>query len=75
MELMSLEIFFQKELKGDQLLNKHHKDKYHETFIIVEKIVNEWDPVDVLAFDCPDDEYEFEILRIVSATLSVNNAE
>ncbi|MGG3891214.1 DUF1871 family protein [Metabacillus fastidiosus] len=56
-------------------MNKHLKDKYNETFKVVEKIVNEWDPVDLLAIDCPDDEYEFEIQRIVSATLAVNNAE
>ncbi|MBB2483237.1 DUF1871 family protein [Bacillus sp. APMAM] len=39
------------------------------------KIINEWDPLDLLALDCPDDEYESEIQRIVSATLNGNNAE
>ncbi|WP_338752662.1 DUF1871 family protein [Bacillus sp. FJAT-52991] len=55
--------------------NEHLKDKYSKTFKVVENVVNEWDPVDLLAIDCPNDEYDFEIQRIVSATLSVNNAE
>lgn len=72
MDLFCLEMFFQ---KRDQLLNKHLKDKYNETFKVVEKIVNEWDSFDLLAIYCPDDEYEFEIKRIVSANFAVNNAE
>lgn len=55
--------------------NKHLKDKYNETLKVVEKIVIEWDPVDLLAIDCPDDEYAFEIQRITSAALGANTAE
>lgn len=55
--------------------NKHLKDNYNETFKVVKKIVNEWDPVDLLSIDCPEDEYEFEIQQIVSATRSLNNVE
>lgn len=55
--------------------NKHRKDKYNETLKVVEKIVNEWDPVNLLAIDCPDDEYEFEIQQITSATIRANTAE
>nr|WP_106779137.1 DUF1871 family protein [Lysinibacillus timonensis] len=55
--------------------NKHRKDKYNETLKVVEKIVNEWDPVNLLAIDCPDDEYEFEIQQITSATIGANTAK
>lgn len=39
------------------------------------KKIIEWDPLDLLALDCPDDEYESEIQQIVSATLNKNNAD
>ena len=55
--------------------NKHLKGEYNETFEVIQKIINEWDPLDLLTIDCPDDEYEFEIKRIASATLNENNAE
>lgn len=55
--------------------NEHLKDNYGKTCKVVEEIVNEWDPFGLLAVGCPDDEYKFEIQRIVSATLRVNNAE
>ena len=55
--------------------NRHLKGKYNETFEVVQKVINEWDPLDLLAIDCPHDEYEFEIQRIVSATLNENTAD
>ncbi|MCM3791458.1 YugE family protein [Domibacillus indicus] len=55
--------------------HKHLKDKFKKTLQVVGKIINEWDPMSLLALDCPDDEYEFEIHRIASAALQVNNAE
>ncbi len=51
--------------------NKHLKEKYNATFNIVKKIVNEWDPVGLLP-SAPDDEYEFEIARIVSLLSNVD---
>ena len=41
------------------------KEKYNETFNIVEKIINDWDPVGLLP-SAPEDEYELEIARIFS---------
>ncbi|OIJ09477.1 hypothetical protein BKP35_16605 [Anaerobacillus arseniciselenatis] len=38
---------------------------------MVKKIVNEWDPVGLLP-SAPDDEYEFEIARIVSLLSNVD---
>ena len=55
--------------------NKDLKDKYKEILKIVKKVVNEWDPVDLLAFDCPEDEYAIEIQRITTATLRANTVE
>lgn len=55
--------------------HKHLKDKFKKTLQVVGKIINEWDPMGLLALDCPDDEYEFEIHRIASADLEENNAE
>ncbi|OCA90317.1 DUF1871 family protein [Pseudobacillus wudalianchiensis] len=55
--------------------NKHFKDKYSEIFKMVERKINEWAPLNLLAIYCPDDEYEFEIQQIVSATLSANDIE
>jgi hypothetical protein len=57
------------------MLKKRLKDKYNDTFEVVKKIINEWDPLNLLALDCPDDEYESEIQLIVSATLNENNTE
>ncbi|MCA1063733.1 DUF1871 family protein [Rossellomorea sp. AcN35-11] len=47
------------------LSNKYMKEKYNETFNIVKKIINDWDPVGLLP-SAPEDEYEIEIARIVS---------
>jgi len=55
------------------LSNKRSKGKYENTFEEVKKIINEWDPLDLLTLDCPDDEYESEIQRIVSATILNGN--
>ncbi|WP_050181296.1 DUF1871 family protein [Domibacillus robiginosus] len=57
------------------MAHKHLKDRFKKALQVVGKIINEWDPMDLLALDCPDDEYEFEIQRIASAALRVNNAE
>ncbi|WML45434.1 DUF1871 family protein [Neobacillus sp. PS3-40] len=55
--------------------NKHLKGKYNDAFEVIQEIINEWDPLDLLSLDCPDDEYESEIQRIVSATLNKDNAD
>jgi hypothetical protein len=57
------------------LSNKHLKGKYNDAFEVVQKIINEWDPLDLLALDCPDDEYESEVQLIVSATLNKDNVD
>jgi hypothetical protein len=54
------------------LSNKHLKDKYNETFKVVKKIVNEWNPVGLLP-SAPEDEYELEIARIVALVLCQEN--
>jgi hypothetical protein len=60
---------------GNQLSNKRLKGRYNNAFEVIQKIINEWDPLDLLALDCPDDEYESEIQLIVSATLNKDNAD
>lgn len=56
-------------------LKKRLKDKYNVTFEAVKKIINEWDPLHLLALDCPDDDYESEIQLIVSTTLNENDTD
>ncbi|OCA92579.1 DUF1871 family protein [Pseudobacillus wudalianchiensis] len=57
------------------MVNKFLKDNYKKTFTIVEEIINQWDPLDLLAIDCPCDEYEFEIRQVAAAALRIDNAE
>lgn len=55
--------------------NKRLKGRYNDAVEVVQKIINEWDPLNLIALDCPDDEYESEIQLIVSATLNNDNAD
>ncbi len=41
---------------------------------MVKKVVNEWDPIGVLPY-APDDEYEFEIAKIVALLNKVDTVE
>ncbi|MTH55012.1 DUF1871 family protein [Bacillus mangrovi] len=50
--------------------NKHNQ--YKDTFTEIKKIVNEWDPMELLP-SAPDDEYEYEIGRIVSLVSKVDS--
>ncbi|OGX68167.1 MAG: hypothetical protein A2189_01525 [Paenibacillus sp. RIFOXYA1_FULL_44_5] len=45
------------------------------TFALVKGVIDEWDPFDLLALECPDDEYDNEISDIVEILLSVKDAE
>lgn len=44
-------------------------------FKIVKKIVDEWDPMKLLAMECPDDEYHPEIEKITALLPEVKNVE
>ena len=44
--------------------NKKLKARYNQTFKVVKRIINDWDPIGLLP-PAPDDEYEMEIGRIV----------
>jgi hypothetical protein len=44
-------------------------------FTIVKEIIDKWDPFDLLAIHCPDDEYESEIREIVNTLSNITNAE
>lgn len=42
----------------------------------VKKIIDEWDPIDLLAMHCPDDEYNdisFSISEKVQTTVNIEN--
>ncbi|MGD6819025.1 DUF1871 family protein [Metabacillus sp. 84] len=53
---------------------KQMKNHYQNALASVGEIVNEWDPADLLAMDCPADEYEAEILRITAAGVRAETA-
>jgi hypothetical protein len=44
-------------------------------FAVVKEIIDKWDPFNLLAIHCPDDEYESEIREIVTALSNVTNEE
>ncbi|WP_152394271.1 DUF1871 family protein [Paenibacillus guangzhouensis] len=44
-------------------------------FTVVKEIIDNWDPIGLLAIHCPDDEYESEIREIVTALSYTTNAE
>jgi hypothetical protein len=56
------------------LSNKELKEKYNKLFNVVKKIVNDWDPIGLLP-SAPDDEYEFEVAKIVSLLNKVDSVE
>ncbi len=43
--------------------NKELKTKYKHLVQLVKEVVDQWDPIDLLAF-CPPDEYDIEIKSI-----------
>ncbi|UOQ46833.1 DUF1871 family protein [Gracilibacillus caseinilyticus] len=50
------------------------KEKYNEIFDVVKKVINEWDPIGVLPY-APDDEYKFEVAKVVTLLSKVENVE
>jgi hypothetical protein len=44
-------------------------------FSIVKKVIDEWDPFNLLAIHCPDDEYDEEIQDIVEVLPRIKDAE
>lgn len=50
------------------------KEKYNELLKVVKQVVNAWDPIGVLP-DAPDDEYEFEIGKIVALLNKVGTVD
>jgi len=44
-------------------------------YTVVKEIIDKWDPFDLLAIHCPDDEYDSEIREIVVALSNLSNAE
>ena len=53
--------------------NKELKVKYKELFNLVKVIVNNWDPMGLLASTAPDDEYEMEIGSIITLINKVDS--
>ncbi|WP_227938175.1 DUF1871 family protein [Alkalihalobacillus deserti] len=54
--------------------NKELKEKYNKLFNIIKKIVNDWDPIGLLP-SAPDDEYEFEVAKIVTLLNKADSVE
>ncbi|RXI96760.1 DUF1871 family protein [Anaerobacillus alkaliphilus] len=50
------------------------KIKYNNQFKLVKEFVNDWDPIGLLPA-APDDEYEFEIARIVTLLRQAKSPE
>lgn len=46
------------------MTNKELKEKYKKLFNVINKIVNDWDPIGKLP-SATDDKYEFEVAKIV----------
>lgn len=46
-----------------------------EIFFIIKEIINKWDPIGLLDDGAPDDEYSYEILRIVNKITKYNSAD
>ena len=50
-------------------------NKNSESFHTIKKIINEWDPYDLLSIGAPHDEYEMEIEEIIFRIKDKNNIE
>ncbi|WP_226535930.1 DUF1871 family protein [Fictibacillus halophilus] len=44
-------------------------------FSLVKEVINEWDPFDLLAIHCPEDEYDEEIHEIVKVLPNIKDEE
>lgn len=44
-----------------------------EIFLIIKEIINRWDPIGLLEDGAPDDEYDFEILKITNQITDYNS--
>lgn len=46
-----------------------------EKFKAIKTIIDEWDPLGLLAMGCPDDEYNLEIVDVVRLLAQVKSAD
>lgn len=54
-------------MEVEKMTNKNFRHQYDEAFAVVQAVINEWDPIGLMAMDCPEDEYESEIQHVTTA--------
>ena len=62
-----------KELEENTINNISQFCKSSDRFTIIKKIINEWDPYDLISLGAPDDEFENEIIEIILKMKNENN--
>ena len=55
--------------------NREEKEKYLRQKILVRAVINEWDPMMLLALGAPEDEYDMEIADILAAIQKTRKVE
>jgi hypothetical protein len=51
------------------------KSLFKDKYFFVKKIIDEWDPIDLLNMGCPVDEYDPEIREIVQLLRNINSVD